>query len=95
MSHANKVTFFFLSPKNTLGTIPKLVYIEYTYDYKGRVNFTWHSYDIQKLKKHKYDFMSHANKIVNLVKNIWNVVLESTLHTYIVYEWYYKGPTEC
>ena len=31
-------------------TKPKLVYIEYSYDYKGRVNFTWHGYDIQKLK---------------------------------------------
>ena len=39
--------------------------------------------------------MSHANKIVNFVKNIWNAVLESTLHTYIVYKQYYKGPMEC
>ena len=95
MSHANKVTFSYLSPKNALGTILKLIYIVYTYDYKVMVNFTWHSYDILKQKKHKYDFMSHANKIVNLVKNISNAVLESTVHTYIVYEWYYKGQMEC
>ena len=92
---ANKVTFSFLSPKNALGTKPKLVYIEHSYAYKGRVNFTLHSYDIQKPKKHKYDFMSHANQIVNLVKNIWNAVLESTVYTYIVYDWYFKGQMEC
>ena len=35
--------------------------------------------------------MSHANKIVNLVKNISNAFLESTVHTYIVYGMYVWG----
>ena len=45
MSHANKVTFSFLSPNNALKTILKLIYIVYTCDYKVRVNFILHSYD--------------------------------------------------
>ena len=35
--------------------------------------------------------MSHANKIVNFVNYISNAVLESTVHTYIVYGMHVGG----
>ena len=52
--------------------------------YEIMVHFILHQYSITKAGKLKYDFISHTNKIRNIVSKTRKASLGSTEYTYVV-----------
>ena len=75
MSHTYKIILFLSQPK---GNIAKLIYYVDLRGYELMVPLMLHRYSITKPGKLKYDFMSHTNKIRNIVSKTRKAILKST-----------------